>query len=168
MKKMCKKMMAAGVAAGVLLMMASSCVSKSERFEAVADIEGVQALSVGSAVTGLANVALKSDRSGKDDKEAGDMSRYMKSIDNIEIVNCENEVSVDEVRRKCDSIIAVMDYLPVRSRTEGDVKVRIYTGPAENEESDGIILTEDGGGSYQLVYVSGKVDMKKLLREFAE
>lgn len=148
------------VIAAVMMIALASCMSKSQQFKESTDLPNVTTLRVNSAITGFANAALKSGNVSDDE----DMAKYMKSIDDIEVVSCDDSDVVTRLSEVCDSIIASMNYeLLMESSTNGDVS-KIFAGiaPDDTGHADGLIVVSHEDDGYHLVYLKGDVDLQKL------
>ncbi len=140
----------------------ASCMSRSKRFAEVADIEGVETLRLGASVSKLADLALKNDKNGHGND---DLSSYMTSVKDIEIVHCDDSSEIPAVTEKCRAIIETMGYTPMLEQGDSDM---IFIGPkGKNDgEATGIIIVDRSEGEYNMVLVEGTVIVDKLADHF--
>ncbi|MBD5307913.1 MAG: DUF4252 domain-containing protein [Paramuribaculum sp.] len=160
------KLIAAVAIAVLMSQTTTGCIRGSKRFADLKDIDGVETLRVGMSVSKLADFALKKDKIGSG---KNDVSNYMKSIKDIEVVSCDESSSIDIVAEKCQSIMDGLGYIPllVRNEENGE-RTTIYIGPDGKHEGEatGLIVLDRSSGEYDLVLIEGTVEVQKLTDHF--
>lgn len=160
------KLIAAVAVAVLMSQTMTGCIRGSKRFAELKEIDGVETLRLGVSVSKLADFALKKDKNGSG---KNDVSNYMKSIKDIEVVSCDESSSIGLVAEKCQSIMDGLGYMPllVRNEENGE-RTTIYIGPDGKQEGEatGLIVLDRSSGEYDLVFIEGTVEVQKLVNHF--
>jgi len=129
----------------------TSC-SANRIFSDIPSGNGITKVYIGKAMMKLAGVS--SFSSMPEVKDA------VKSVDNIEVITCENRAKIPEVREKAQQIIHSMNLEQVVDVDDDGEITQIYMCPDKDNEGvvSLLIITCDEDSEYTIVCIRGKID----------
>ncbi len=143
----------------ILIATTSISCSAQKMFKNVPSGKGIEKVFVGKGMLALAgNVAAGQQFGSVGFKDA------IKSIDQIEIINCEDVSKMKEVQKACEAAVKQSGLILATEVEDEDSKVLIYTLPdSKNPKIASIIVVlnceED---EYEAVAIHGSIDLTKL------
>lgn len=152
----------------ILLLIAAMTAGISCRaekiFESLASNPNVESVYVGKAMMGMARGFLSADNDG--DTRAA--LKAVKDINSIEIISCENESAIKEIKEKARKIIAKLKLEVVLEAKEKNEKTVIYGRvPSAGNSSavSNMVIETTEPGEYNLIHINGIIDIQSLTRQ---
>lgn len=135
-----------------------SCIAQSKVFKEAASIEGVTSIYISPLLLKLGTTPAELGH-GLDDA--------VKEISAFEVITAEeNCKNLPKVAESCRKIIAGMGCEVLMDVNEDNDKVKIYASvPKGGTYADKLIIEVDEGKEYTVVYVKGKIDLEKVMKD---
>ena len=142
----------------VALIGTQSCVAQSKVFKEAASVEGVTSVYISPMLLKLGNSPAKLGH-GLDDA--------VKEIKAFEVISADEAgKDVQKVAESCRKKIAGMGCEVLMEVNEDNDKVKIYASvPEGGEYADQLIIEVDEPKEYTVVYVKGKIDLAKVVKD---
>lgn len=148
------------IAALITLTMPQSCIAQSKIFKEAAKIDNVTSVYISPTLLKLGVRHQSALGHGLDDA--------IQELSALEVITCdEDESKIPDVKNICKPIIKSMNCeVLLDVNDEGD-KTTIYAKIIPNTDIAELIIVEvDEPDEYTVIYIKGKVDIKKLAEEY--
>lgn len=142
-----------------ILSISSISCSAQRTFSEVSSIDGVTSVYVGKSVLNIAGMSM--NLSGED--SGINISKIIKHLSSIEIVECENASISPTVKQKCENILSKYPFELITEVSEGKENVQISGVFDKDGKTVNMLLVSVQEGS-ELTYIlmKGKIDMETL------
>lgn len=150
-----------------ILLIAAMTVSlgcRAEKmFESLASNPNVESVYVGKAMMGMARGFL-----GKsNDKDTKVALNAIKDINSIEIISCEKDSAIKDVKVQAQKIIARMHLEVLLETKEPNVATIIYgrTSSVKDSAVSDIVIETSAPNEYTLIHINGKIDFNEFIKQ---
>ncbi len=147
----------------ILSLLLFTCLSCSGKkfFADVPSGENITKVSINKTMMKLAGASASNGLIG-----VPGMGDAIKSLDNIEVITCEDIDQAQNVKLACQNAVNTSGYELVTEVEDGSDTVHIYMAPDSDNDNfvNGIVVlvSDNESGDYVAVHIKGKIDLAKL------
>ena len=137
-----------------------SCIAQSKVFKEAASVEGVTSVYISPLLLKLG---------GSETKVGHGLDEAIKELTAFEVITTEeNCKDLKKVAESCSKKIADMKCEVLMEVNDEDETVKIYANvPEGSEYADLLMIEVNGADEYTLIYVKGKIDLAKVMKNKA-
>ncbi len=137
-----------------------SC-SAQRTLSEVSSINGVTSVYIGKTALKIAGTAMAFDS----DKSAIDMSKIVKDLTSVEIINCEDKSVAEKVKKKCEQILSPYPFELITEVKNDDQSV-VISGVFDKGEKyiNMLLISADEDDNTTFILLKGKIDIETLTK----
>ncbi len=134
---------------------------------AITSRSDVTSVYIGKAALRLAGSNALAGKLGGDAKDGDRVTKAVKNLESVEIVNCEKKSVIPDLRKEVERLVQKLGLEVLVEAREPGESVMIYgIVPADGSDViDSMLIEANEGNEYSLVFIKGKIDLSALYKD---